>query len=138
MIDLNVIVFSGRLTADSDVRKTQSGKDLTMFTVAVNDDYKTEKGWVERAYFFPVIFKGEKKITKGSKVLIEGKLTQNKKVVDGVNRTYMSVVANKIMTFETQPKQQTFDQEFEQNYADLQKLREQKPKQEVEEQEIPF
>ena len=38
MIDLNVNVFTGRLTADSDVRKTQSGKDLTMFTVAVNDD----------------------------------------------------------------------------------------------------
>ena len=41
---LNHISICGRLTKDVELRRTQSGKAVASFTLAVNKDFKNEQG----------------------------------------------------------------------------------------------
>lgn len=143
MIDLNVVSMSGRLTADSEVKATKSGKKVTSFNLAVNDDYKKNEEWISRAYFFNVMYSGEKNIPKGTQVNISGKLTMRKVEKDGVSRTYVNIVADKIIPIKVpviKEEQKFVDDTFEQDYEDLQNLREaqKQAKKHDEEVEIPF
>lgn len=146
MIDLNVVSMSGRLTADSEVKVTKSGKRITSFSIAVNDDYKKNEEWIARAYFFNVLYSGEKNIPKGTQVMITGKLTMRKTEKDGITKTFVNVVADKIITVKEpvvkEEKKDLFvDDTFEQDYENLQQLREQqkqaKKKEELDD-EVPF
>lgn len=76
-MSINKVILTGRLTRDPEVRTTQSGKSVAMFTVAVDDGWGDNK----KAYFPNVVVWGKaadscgKCLTKGSKVGIVGKLT---------------------------------------------------------------
>lgn len=41
---MNKVVLIGRLTADPELRYTQSNKAYTRFTIAVNRNFKNESG----------------------------------------------------------------------------------------------
>ena len=146
MIDLNVVSMSGRLTADSEVKATKSGKKVTSFNLAVNDDYKKNEEWISRAYFFNVMYSGEKQLMKGMQVMINGKLTMRKVEKDGITKTYVNIVADKIIPIKVpvvkEEKKDLFvDDTFEQDYEDLQNLREaqkQAKKKEELDEEVPF
>lgn len=143
MIDLNVVSMSGRLTADSEVKATKSGKKVTSFNLAVNDDYKKNEEWISRAYFFNVMYSGEKQLMKGMQVMINGKLTMRKVEKEGISKTYVNIVADKIITVKVpiiKEEQKFVDDTFEQDYEDLQNLREaqKQAKKHDEEVEIPF
>lgn len=99
MTDINNIVISGRLTSDAEIRVTKSGKKLTHFSIASNDDYKADEKWVERAYFFNVLLSGEKQLFKGTQVVVEGKMTQFKFEKEGQAKTYYKVIASKVVPF---------------------------------------
>lgn len=144
MIDLNIVGISGRLTADSEVKVTKSGKRITSFSIAVNDDYKKNEEWIARAYFFNVLYSGEKNILKGTQVMITGKLTMRKTEKDGITKTFVNIVADKIIPIKVPvvKEENTVDKEqFDKDYEELQRLREQikqtKQKEELDE-EIPF
>ena len=123
MNDINVFIFSGRLTADSEVKRTKSGKPLTIMSVATNDDYKLENEKIKRAYFFSVVIGMELQIPKGTQVLVEGKMTQKKVEKEEDKRVYYSVVATKVIA-QKQEKKETVDREqFDKDYEDLQRLR---------------
>lgn len=127
MIDLNNVSMSGRLTADSEVKATKSGKKVTSFNLAVNDDYKKNEEWISRAYFFNVMYSGEKQLMKGMQVMINGKLTMRKVEKDGITKTYVNIVADKIIPIKVpvvKEEQKFVDDTFEQDYEDLQQLRE--------------
>ena len=77
----NKIQFIGILGRDPESRFTPSGAQVTNFSVAVNDDYKTKEGeTVKKTYWYKVVAwnkLGEicnQYLKKGSKVFIEGKL----------------------------------------------------------------
>ena len=112
MADFNQFVVSGRLTADSEVRMTKTGKKLTMFSLAVNDDYKTGEEWVKRSYFFNVVYSGEKQLEKGQYVVVEGKMTQFKLEKEGQAKSYYRVVANKVVPFNAYKKEQKPNSEY--------------------------
>ena len=76
MVDLNHIEMSGHLAGDTEIKQTKSGKKITLFSIATNDDYKKEEQWQDRCYFFNVMYLGEKKLEKGTPIVIEGKLVQ--------------------------------------------------------------
>ena len=141
MNDINVFIFSGRLTADSEIKRTKSGKPLTIMSVATNDDYKLENEKIKRAYFFSVVIGMELQIPKGTQVLVEGKMTQKKVEKEEDKRVYYSVVATKVIA-QKQEKKETVDREqFDKDYEDLQRLRaEQKQAKQKEEEivECPF
>lgn len=81
---MNHIALIGRLTADPELRQTQSGVDSCRFTVAVNRKYKNEQtgeydadfitctAWRSTAQFISRYF------TKGKQIALEGNLRTGK------------------------------------------------------------
>lgn len=94
---MNKVFFTGRLTADAELRTTTSGKNVTTFSLAVNDGF----GEKQKAYFFNVVVwgKGAEAVAnythKGSKVAVTGKLTSRSyDDKNGNKRTAIEVVAD--------------------------------------------
>lgn len=74
--------FTGRLTADAEVRKTADKRELVTFTVAVNDSYRKKDGeWVEVAEYFSCAYwlstKVADSLQKGSIVTVYGRVHLN-------------------------------------------------------------
>lgn len=99
---LNVVAIMGRLTADPELRTTQSGLNVCSFTIACDRSY-IGQGQERQADFINVVAWRHnadfitKYFTKGSLVAIEGTL-QSRQYKDkiGNNRTAVEVVANSI------------------------------------------
>lgn len=76
---MNHIIIIGRLTADPDIRNTQSGLSVTSFTVAVDRDY-TPKGGEKQTDFIDCVAwreRGEaiaKYFTKGRPIILQGSI----------------------------------------------------------------
>lgn len=101
MVDLNCLHMTGHLVGDTEIRDTKSGKKITVFSIAVGDDYKFESSWIDRSYFFSVNYIGEKKLEKGTPVLIEGKLVQvkPKEKKEGMPSSYIKIQAWKLIAY---------------------------------------
>ena len=112
MADFNQFIVSGRLTADAEIRATKTGKKLTYFSLASNDDYKAGEEWVKRTHFFNVAYSGEKRLFKGDYVVVEGKMTQFKLEKEGQPKTYYRVVASKVVPFDRQKKAEKPNSEY--------------------------
>ena len=52
MTDLNKFTATGRITANAELKYTQSGTACTTFSIAVNKSYKKDDTWEERVHFF--------------------------------------------------------------------------------------
>lgn len=82
---LNKIIMQARLTADIELRQTQSGVSFTEFTVAWSEKYKEVetkcflrcKTWRQTAEFLSKYFK------KGSELIVEGKMVTEQWEKDG-------------------------------------------------------
>ncbi len=95
----NLVVLTGRLTADPELKTTPSGVPVTRFSIAVNRNYRAGEeqqtdfinlvAWRQRAEFISKYFK------KGSLIGIEGSI-QTGRYTDknGNNRTSFDVVVN--------------------------------------------
>ena len=98
---MNNICIIGRLTADPDVRTTQSGISVSMANIAVDRDYKS--GGERITDFIPCVFwRGlsdfvSKYFKKGDMIAVVGSLESRKyKDKDGNNRTVWEVKADKV------------------------------------------
>lgn len=103
----NLVVLTGRLTADPELRYTSNNIPVTSFSIAVNRRYKAGEesqadfinivAWRQTAEFVTKYFK------KGSMIGIEGSI-QTRKYVDkdtGKNRTAFEVIANNVQFVES-------------------------------------
>ncbi len=103
----NLVVLTGRLTADPELRYTSNNIPVTSFSIAVNRRYKAGEesqadfinivAWRQTAEFVTKYFK------KGSMIGVEGSI-QTRKYVDkdtGKNRTAFEVVANNVQFVES-------------------------------------
>ena len=102
----NLVVLTGRLTADPELKTTASGISVTTFSIAVNRRYRAGEetetdfinivAWRQTAEFISKYFK------KGSMIGIEGSI-QTRKYTDknGNNRTAFEVVANNVQFVES-------------------------------------
>ena len=95
----NLVVLTGRLTADPELKTTPSGVSVTTFSIAVSRRYKAGEetqadfinivAWRQTAEFITKYFK------KGSMIGIEGSIQTRRYVdKDGKNRTVFEVIAN--------------------------------------------
>lgn len=102
----NLVVLTGRLTADPELRQTQSGVPVTSFSIAVQRKYKTGEdaitdfinivAWRQTAEFICKYF------GKGKMIGIEGCIQTRKWVDDdGKNRTAFEVLANNVQFIES-------------------------------------
>lgn len=99
---LNQIIIHGRLTRDPELRRTQTGKAVTQFCVAVDRDTKNSDGsrtadfidcvaWQELAEFCQRYF------TKGQEAIVAGRLGSREWVdKDGQKHRAWEILANKI------------------------------------------
>jgi single-strand DNA-binding protein len=101
---LNKIMLIGNLGKDPDLQVTSDGTPFTRFSLAVNRTYKTQTGEKkeETEWFTIVAWRQlaeltERYLHKGSKVYIEGRLTQRKYTdKQGVERTAVEVIASDV------------------------------------------
>ena len=98
---LNACILMGRLTADPELRTTQTGKSVTSFTLAVDRDFQQNDE--KQADFISVVAWGKtaefvkKWFSKGRMIAVVGRIqarTYTDK--DGNNRKAVEVVADKV------------------------------------------
>ena len=102
-MSINVVVISGNLTRDPELRHTNSGTAILSFGVAVNDRMKDRDGsWVDRPNFVDVTVFGARAealsryLSKGTKVALSGKLRYSSWERDGQKRSKLEVIAEEI------------------------------------------
>ena len=97
---MNKVVLIGRIAKDIEVRYTTTQKVVAMFSLAVNREFKNQKGEYE-ADFFNIVMWGKpaelagNTLKKGSKIAIDGRI-QNRsyEAKDGTKRYITEIVAN--------------------------------------------
>ncbi|MEM6471291.1 MAG: single-stranded DNA-binding protein [Planctomycetota bacterium] len=103
MASFNRVILVGNLTRDIELRYIPSGQAVSDVTVAVNDRRKTASGdWVEEPTFVDVTLWGRNAevaseyLSKGSPVLIEGRLKLDRWETDGQKRSKLRVICEKM------------------------------------------
>ncbi len=119
---LNVVVLTGRLVADPELKHTPSDLPVTSFTIAVNrrfsknneerqTDFIDIVAWRSNAEFVCKYFK------KGQLIAIEGSIqTRTYQDKDGNKRKAFEVVANNVQFVESKKDSESAD--FEQKNSD--------------------
>lgn len=114
---MNKVILTGRLTKDVDVKYTQNGKCVALFSMAVNGFKK------EDVHFFNIVSWNKTAelcgnyLTKGSKVLIEGQLTtRSYEDNSGSKKTVTEIIASNVEFLESkkQNEQQATMQQVKQ------------------------
>ena len=115
MKNTNIVVLTGNLTRDSELRSSTTGKHINSFSLAVNDDYKPKDSneWVNRAYFINCVYFGDiDGLKKGVAVSVNGKLTTKVVNKDGENKTYTQVEVSHIDFLAQKEKVEKADDTF--------------------------
>lgn len=112
---LNVTILMGRLTKDPEIRRTDSGKSVASFSVAVDRDYAPKGQEKETDFLDCVAWEGTadflgKYFKKGSMVALQGRL-QKRSWTDkeGNKRWTTEVVANQVWFGESKKSQEGND-----------------------------
>ena len=98
---MNQIILIGRITADPELRTTQSGINMVNFTVAVQRKYKNDQGRYDADFIRCVAWRQtadflHQYATKGRKIALTGELQSRTYDKDGQKRTLFEVVANSV------------------------------------------
>jgi single-strand DNA-binding protein len=99
-MSINSVVISGNLTRDPELRTTASGMAIMTFGIAVNDRRKNSQTgeWEDYANFVDCTMFGSRAqhlsehLSKGSKVMIQGKLRYSSWEREGQKRSKLEVV----------------------------------------------
>lgn len=103
MASFNRVILLGNLTRDIEIRHLQSGTAVADVGLAVNERRKSPSGdWVEETSFIDVTLWGRtaevasQYLTKGSPMLVEGRLKQETWEKDGQKRSKVKVVCERM------------------------------------------
>src|SRR6267142_4890238 len=103
MASFNRVILLGNLTRDVEVKYLQSGMAVADIGLAVNDRRKNQAGeWVEEVTFVDITLWGRtaevagEYLSKGSPVLIEGRLKLDQWETDGQKRSKLRVVGERM------------------------------------------
>ena len=100
MASYNRVILMGNLTRDIEIKYLQSGTAVADVTVAVNDRRKNQQTgeWIEEVTFVDVTMWGRtaeiagEYLSKGSPVLVEGRLKLDRWEKDGQKHSKLRVV----------------------------------------------
>jgi single-strand DNA-binding protein len=102
MASYNRVILVGNLTRDPELRYIPSGTAVSDIGLAVNDRIKRGDQWVDEATFVDVTLWGRtaeianEYLSKGSPVLIEGRLKLDRWEKDGQKHSKLKVVGDKL------------------------------------------
>lgn len=108
---MNKIMLIGRLGKDPELQVTPDGTPVTKFTLAVNRYSRTSSGerkeetdWFNVSAWRQLAETCEKYLHKGSKVYVEGRLSQRKYTDrEGVQRTSIDVTMTEMEMLDPKP-----------------------------------
>lgn len=98
---MNICILMGRLTADPELRSTQSGISVVQFTVAVDRDYQKQGEERQADFIYCVAWRQtaefiSKYFGKGRMIAVEGSIqTRNYEDKQGNKRTAVELIVNK-------------------------------------------
>ena len=103
MASYNRVILVGNLTRDVELKYTQGGTAVTEVGLAVNDRKKNQSGeWVEETTFVDVTLwartaeVASEYLSKGSPILIEGRLRLDSWETDGQKRSKLRVTGERM------------------------------------------
>lgn len=102
MASYNKVTLVGNITRDVELRYTPSGTAVTDIGLAINDRVKRGDEWAEEATFVDITLWGRtaevanEYLTKGSSVLIDGRLKFEQWETDGLKRSKLKVVGERM------------------------------------------
>lgn len=103
MASFNRVILVGNVTREIELKYTQGGTAVTDIGLAVNDRRKTQSGeWVDETTFVDITLWGRtaevasEYLSKGSPVLIEGRLKLDTWETDGQRRSKLRVVGERM------------------------------------------
>jgi len=108
----------GNLGKDPELNVTAEGTPVTKFSLAVNRKYKTQTGqtreeteWFQIVTWRQLAELTERYLHKGSKVYIEGRLSQRKYTdKQGIERIAVEVIANDVQFLDRKPSGKADDE----------------------------
>ena len=114
---MNYVSLLGRLTRDVEVTYTQSGKAYARFSIAVSRgtsnrdevDFINCIAWEKRAETISQYFK------KGSRILVQGRITTGSYEKNGETRYTTDVVVNNFDFIETKSSEGNYGNNFSRN-----------------------
>ena len=122
MANLNIVGISGRLTRDPELRTTQSGKQVTSFTLAVNGYRENDTSFIDVVAWNKTAEIVSSYTHKGDLLTVSGRLQQRKyEDKSGNSRSVVEVIAQDV---QLPPKGSTSDNSVEipDNEVDLSSL----------------
>lgn len=102
MASFNRVILVGNLTRDVVVKYTQSQTAVTEIGLAVNDRVKRQGEWIDETTFVDITLWGRtaeiagEYLSKGSPVLVEGRLKLDQWEQDGQKRYKLRVVGERM------------------------------------------
>jgi len=109
---VNKVILIGNLGQDPEVKKLDSGSQLTKFNLATTDSYKDKNGeWQKQTEWHRIVLwrdlaeRAGQQLVKGSRIYLEGKLTYDKwEDKDGNKRETAQVKAIMFRNLTAKPK----------------------------------
>ena len=101
-MSLNSVNMMGNLTRDPEMKYTPSGKAVCTFSIANNRVYTKNAEKVTEVSYFDVDVWGQaaencsKYLTKGSGIIVEGRLRQDRWEKDGKTQSRIRITANAV------------------------------------------
>lgn len=139
-MSINRVIILGRLTREPELRTTPNGLSVASISIANNRKYKGKDGEVEEVTFVDVTAFGNQAkyagehLTKGRRVLVEGRLKTDQWEKDGRKHSKLSVIAESVTGLD-QPQREASDTPRERPTYDP--PRETQPRRQPVQQEIP-
>jgi single-strand DNA-binding protein len=102
MASFNRVILAGNLTRDPELRYIPSGMAVSDIGLAVNERIKRNEQWVDEPVFVDITLWGRlaeianEYLSKGSPVLIEGRLRLDRWEKDGQKHSKLKVTAEKM------------------------------------------
>lgn len=110
MASFNRVILMGNVTRDVELRYLQSGMAVTELGLAVNDRRKSASGeWIDETTFVDVTLWGRSAevageyLSKGSPILVEGRLKLDTWETDGQKRSKLRVVGERFQMLGSKP-----------------------------------
>lgn len=100
MPDLNVVTLAGRIGKEPEIRNTNGGMAVAGFSLAFErrvkkgDSWESETSWIN-CNAFDKTAERLAKLAKGTPVIVEGNLKEEKWEKDGVKRSAIKLLVNR-------------------------------------------
>jgi single-strand DNA-binding protein len=111
-MSINRVIICGNLTRDGELRTTASGTNILNLGIAVNERYKNSATgeWEDRPNYFDCVMFGSRAeslaqyLTKGVKVVIDGKLRWSQWEKDGQKHNKVEIIVDNLDFASSKPR----------------------------------